>query len=58
MAFDGIVPKNEHVKIYHEKYSQLAKYCVTLNNMFNNRFKETEYTDVIFFVPMTLCHWN
>ena len=39
---------NQRVKIYNEKYSKLDIHCVTLKNIFDNQFKETEYTDVIY----------
>ena len=47
ISFDGIVPNNQHVNIFQNNYSKLARHCVTLKNMFDNHFKETEYTDVI-----------
>ena len=48
MSFDGIVPDNQHVNISHDKYYKLARHCVTLKNIFDNHFKETEHADVIY----------
>ena len=48
MSFDGIVPTNQHVNISQDKYYKLARHCVTLKNIFDNHFKETEYADVIY----------
>ena len=47
MSFDGISPKNGNLNISNQKYSKQAKHCVTLKDMFDNNFKETDITDVI-----------
>ena len=48
MSFDGILPINRNVKIYHRNNSKLAKHCVTLKIFFDKHFKETEYNYVIY----------
>ena len=47
MQFDGISPKNENMQIYHEKYYKLDKNGLTLKNMFDDQFKETDLNDLI-----------
>ena len=41
MSFYGIMPNNQHVRIFHDKYSKLDRHCVALKNIVDNHFKET-----------------
>ena len=47
ISFDIIFPNNQYLRINYGKYYKLDRYCVTLNKIIDNHFKQTEYTDVI-----------
>ena len=41
------MPNNQHVKLFHEKYTKLVNGYITLKNMFDKYFKENQYIYVI-----------